>query len=419
MQNAISRNEVSGTEKRWTVLIWTFVAYLYDSLDLAILAICMPVIIKSMGLSLPDAGLLSSATMIGAALGSILFGWIADNYGRKKAAVLALLGFGLFTGLVYFIQTWSTFMIVRFITGLGIGGIWGPCAALVAEHWSARYRARAESFMLSTFALGSLLAALMGATLLSKFDWRIIFVLGSSAMIAGLLFNKYVPESKKKAVAAAGEIKEKVGLGNLFSKENRRLTILATLASACQMGGYWGVNAWIPTFLVKERGLSLTYMGMWSIVIFIGAFIGYQFYAYMADKIGRRKSLIIAFLADAIIVPLYVFIPNPYILFWLGPVMGLSFGGVFGLFGSFFTELFPERIRALSGGFCFNMGRLGAVIAPYTVGVLAKQHGLAFGIGIASVIFLLGAVVMLFLPETLNNDREVHSDKASYSESNA
>lgn len=408
MQNRVTGNEVSGSDKRWTVLIWTFIAYLYDSLDLAILAICMPVIIKSMGLSLPDAGLLSSATMIGAALGSILFGWIADNYGRKKAAVWALIGFGFFTGVVYLVNSWGTFMVVRFITGLGIGGIWGPCAALVAEHWKAKYRARAESFMLSTFALGSLIAALMGATLLSRYDWRIIFVLGASAMIAGLLFQRFVPESRKVKAAEGAQNKERVGLGTLFSKDLAKLTVLATLASACQMGGYWGVNAWIPTFLVKERGLSLTYMGMWSIVIFAGAFVGYQLYAYMADKIGRRKSLIIAFLADAVIVPLYVFIPNANFLFWLGPVMGLSFGGVFGLFGSFFTELFPEKVRALSGGFCFNMGRLGAVIAPYTVGVLAKQHGLSFGIGIASVIFLLGAVIMLFLPETLEKAETVH-----------
>jgi len=92
--------------------------------------------------------------------------------------------------------------------------------------------------------------------------------------------------------------------------------------------------------------------------------------------------------------------------------MGLSFGGVFGLFGSFFTELFPEKIRALSGGFCFNMGRLGAVIAPFTVGVLATKFGLSMGILLAAAIFALGVVVMVFLPETLNKSEHVSSDIA-------
>lgn len=116
----------------------------------------------------------------------------------------------------------------------------------------------------------------------------------------------------------------------------------------------------------------------------------------------------IAFTADAVIVPLYVFIPSPEVLFWLGPVMGLSFGGVFGLFGSFFTELFPEKIRALSGGFCFNMGRLGAVIAPFTVGVIAAKYGLSIGIVLAAVIFALGVAVMAFLPETLNKEEHAN-----------
>jgi len=414
MEVSSTTREVGGSEKRWTVLFWTFIAYFYDSLDLAILAICMPVIIKSMNITLPEAGLLASATMIGAALGSILFGWIADNKGRRISAVWGLVCFGVFTAIVYYVESWGTFMVTRFIAGLGIGGIWGPCAALVAEHWKTRYRARAESFMLSTFALGSLFAALMGTFMLSKYDWRWLFIIGGTAVIAAIFFHIYVPESKKFTAANSfGEQnKQKVRLSDLFSPENRRLTILATLASACQMGGYWGVNSWIPTFLVKERGLSLSYMGMWSIMIFSGSFIGYHVFAYIADKIGRKKALMIAFTADAIIVPLYVFIPSPEVLFWLGPVMGLSFGGVFGLFGSFFTELFPEKIRALSGGFCFNMGRLGAVIAPFTVGVLATKFGLSMGILLAAAIFALGVVVMVFLPETLNKSEHVSSDIA-------
>ena len=403
VENSIT-SEAAGSSKRWTVLFWTFVAYFYDSLDLAILAICMPVIIKTMNITLPQAGLLASATMIGAALGSILFGWIADNKGRRVSAEWGLVCFGVFTAIVYFVDSWGTFMVTRFIAGLGIGGIWGPCAALVAEHWHARYRARAESFMLSTFALGSLFAALMGTFMLSLYDWRWIFVVGGTAVIAAIFIHIYVPESKKFTVETNDKQQplQKIRLADLFSPENRRLTILATLASACQMGGYWGVNSWIPTFLVKERRLSLAYMGMWNIMIFTGSFIGYHVYAYIADKIGRKKALMIAFTADAIIVPLYVFVPSAEVLFWLGPVMGLSFGGVFGLFGSFFTELFPEKIRALSGGFCFNMGRLGAVIAPYTVGVLAAKLGLSMGIVLAAIIFALGVAVMTFLPETLN-----------------
>jgi MFS family permease len=358
----------------------------------------MPVIIVSLKISLADAGLLASATMIGTALGGILFGWLAENYGRKNAAVIALVEFGLFTLAVYWVGSWGQFMFLRFLQGIGVGGLWGPIVALIAVHWNVEYRARAAGIVLSTFALGGVLAALMGRFLLTRVDWRWIFVLTGTAAIAGLLFWIFVPADDKKNIVK----QENIGISELFKPGTTKLTIGCTIAAACQMGGFWGVSAWIPTYLVRVRHLSIQYMSVFSIVIFTGAFIGYIFYAYIADKFGRRNALMLAFLADSIIVPLYVIIPNPVFLFWIGPVMGLSFGGVFGLFGAYFAEIFPEKIRAMGGGFAFNVGRgFGAVVTPFTIGLMAKTYGLGFGIGACSIVFFAGVVTLYFMPETL------------------
>jgi MFS family permease len=364
----------------------------------------MPVLIKDLKLSLVDAGLLASATMIGTLIGGILFGWIAENYGRKKAAVWALAEFGLFTALVYWIDSWSQLMVLRFLQGIGVGGLWGPIVALVAEHWKPQYRARAMGFMLSTFALGGVLAAVMGRFMLGSLGWRWIFLLTGTAVLAAVLFQLLVPSDPKPE---KGVKKESVSLGELFKPGVTKITILTTLAAACQMGGFWGVASWVPTYLVQVRHLSLDYMSYFSFVIYIGAFIGYYFYAYLADNLGRRKALLIAFLADTLIVPLYVILPDAVFLFWLGPVMGLSFGGIFGLFGAFFAELFPEKIRAMGGGFAFNVGRgVGAVIMPYTVGALAKTYGLGFGISVCAGIFFIGVLTTYFMPETLKKQAQ-------------
>ncbi len=395
---------VGGSVHRWNVLIMTFVAYLYDSLDLQILAICMPAILSSLNITPAQGGLLASATMIGTAVGGIAFGWLAENYGRKKAAVLALFEFGLFTAVVYWVDSWGQLMTLRFLQGLGIGGLWGPIVALIAEHWEPKYRARAASFMLSTFAIGGIIAAVMGRYLINTLGWRWVFVLTGSACIAALFFWLLVPADKVRKPEKSSR-ESSVSLKELFQPGVLMLTVGATIAAACQMGGFWGVCTWIPTYLVKERGMSVEYMSLFSIAIFTGAFVGYFLYAYLADRYGRRNALMIAFLADTIFVPLYIFVPNATLLFWISPLMGLAFGGVFGLFGSYFAELFPPHIRAMGGGFAFNIGRgFGAVVTPFTVGAMAKSYGLGFGISACAVVFFLGVVTLYFMPETLKNN---------------
>ena len=392
----------SGSRHRWRVLFMTFLAYLYDSLDLQILAICLPLILTSLNISLADAGLLASATMVGTALGGLLFGWVAENMGRKNAAVFCLIEFGIFSLAVYWAQSWEQLMALRFLQGLGIGGLWGPIVALVADHWAPKYRARAAGFMLSTFALGGIVASLMGRYLLAQLGWRMLFAMIGSAILTGILFWLVVPDDEPKARTAE---KSSVSLGRLFKPDLAMVTFGATLAAACQMGGFWGVSSWIPTYLVKVRGLEIEYASLFSVVIFSGAFVGYYFFAMLADTVGRRNALMLAFLADSVIVPLYVVVPDAKLLFWLGPLMGLSFGGVFGLFGAYFAELFPQEVRAMGSGFAFNVGRgFGAVVTPYTIGAMAKTYGLGFGIGACSLVFFVGLIVVFFMPETLKRD---------------
>lgn len=396
----------SGSDKRWGVLILCAIAYLYDSLDLQILAISMPVIMKELTIDTASAGLLASATMIGTAVGGILFGWVADKFGRKLAAAIGLIEFGLFTVMVFWASSWEHLMILRFLAGIGLGGLWGPLVALISEHWAPRFRTRANGFVLSTFAIGGILAGLMGRFMLGIIDWRWLFVLTGTSIVAGVIFYLFIPETKK-AVVKVGEEAPKIGLSEIFKGKLAKITILATIVAACQMAGYWGALSWIPTYLVTERGLSLAVMSNFSMFMFLGAFAGYYVYAFLADKIGRRKALMVAFLADAILVPSYIILPSADWLFWLGPLMGMSFGGVFGLFGSYFSALFPARIRATGSGFAFNIGRgFGAVVAPFTIGVMAKTRGLGFGIETLAVIFLIGVVALAFMPESYDEVEE-------------
>ncbi len=401
---SLSAPSASGTIYRWRVLGATFLTYFVQSYVLIVLAIAMPVLLKVLNISLPEGGLLGSATMIGAILGSILFGLIAENKGRRFALILVLIWLGVAMGLVYLAKTWGQWMVLRFATGLAIGGVWGPNAALIATHWFPQYRARAASFMLSSFAVGAVFASFVGWVVLNV-DWRLLFLIGTASIVLSWVLARLVPPDEAPAAASSSpEGRTAVGIGAIFVPSLIRTTVLCALVSFTLLAGYWGAAFWIPTFLTKERGLSLTMMANFSLVMYVGMFLGFQFFGILADRIGRRRVIILAFVSVAAVVALYLVIPHPVFLFWWGIVVGFCLSGGSGVLGAYFAELFPERVRAYASGFCWNVGRIGAVIAPYTIGYIGKVYGLQTGLAITCIINLLGALILLFMPETFRRN---------------
>jgi len=398
---------MNGTRYRWPVLWAAFVTYLFDSYDLMVLAIAMPVLLKVLNITLPEGGLLGSATMLGAMAGSVLFGLIAENYGRRFALLLALVWLGIGMGVVYFMNSWTHWLVLRFITGIAIGGIWGPCAALIAEHWSPEYRGRAASFVFSSFAIGAVVASLVGRMVLHV-EWQWLFVAGTISIPAALLVMRLVPPDPERSVSADGHHgKSRIGIGAIFEGGLAKTTFLATLVSVVNLAGYWGAAFWIPTFLTKERGLSLTTMAGFSFVMYLGMFLGFQFFGMLSDRIGRRRAMIAAFVTVAAAVAVYIVVRHPMFLFWWGIVVGFGLCGSGGVLGAYYAELFPERVRAYAGGFCWNMGRVGAVLAPFTIGYIGKSQGLQTGLAVTCVIYILGAAMLLLLPETFKGRRGV------------
>ena len=140
-------------------------------------------------------------------------------------------------------------------------------------------------------------------------------------------------------------------------------------------------------------------MALFMVILSIGMFFGYNLFGYLADRIGRKKALILSFLGTGLTLPIYVLTTDTRMLLWLGPVYAffISFAG---LFGSYFGELFPTRVRTIGAGFCFNVGRGISALSPFVLGAIAAKYSLATGIALCAVFFLPAAVTVLFLPET-------------------
>ena len=391
-------------DMKWHVLIGGFFSYMFDAMDIMLLAVSLPAIIKDLQLSMTQAGLLGTATLVGVGISSIVVGWYADNHGRRKALLWSLVSFGLLTAGIAAASSWAEVLTLRFLAGLGLGGVWGIAAAYIAETWPPQQRGRAAAFVLSSFPAGAGCASFLAAVLLPTYGWRVLFLCGAGAVLAAGYIYLFVPESevwkeqkRSRAIESGGS--GNVSVSEIFGPGLLKNTILGTAVACFALTAYWGSTTWLPTFLVKERGLSMSTMAMFMVILNVGMFVGYNIFGYLADIIGRKKALTISFIGTTITLPIYVVTVNTTALLWLGPVYAffISFAG---LFGSYFAELYPTRVRTLGAGFCFNVGRGLSAFAPFLMGHIAAKYSLEVGIGLCAVFFFFGAITMLLLPET-------------------
>ncbi|POA51763.1 MULTISPECIES: MFS transporter [unclassified Pseudomonas] len=388
---------------KWRVLIGSFLSYTFDALDILVLIIALPTIQESLHISASQAGLMVTATLLGVGVSSLVMGTLADTLGRKKALLASLVAFGGLTMAIAAASDWKQILVLRFFAGLGLGGVWGVVAAHVHETWPARQRGRATAFVLSAFSAGSGLAALLAAGLLQAYGWRTLFFLSGALVLVPVLYVALrVPESaawlaRRHRQPERADARPTLAIAQLFGPGLARRTLLGSAASALALTAYWGTMTWIPTFLVKHHGLSSTTMANLIAVMNVGAFIGYNLFGWLADRLGKRRMVIVSLVGSGLMLPVYIWVADSTLLLVLGPVYAFFLSFV-GLFGSYFAQLYPTHLRASGAGFCFNTGRGLSAFSPILLGSLASSMGLSLSLGFCGVLFLLAAVAVCWLP---------------------
>ena len=385
---------------KWHVLIGGFFGYMFDAMDILLLAVSMPVIITDLGITRAEGGLLATATMVGVGLSSLVVGWFADNYGRRKTLIVSLTLFGLLTAAIAFTSTWAEILVLRFLAGFGLGGVWSLIVSYITETWPQRQRGKAAAFVLSAFPAGAGVASFLAYLVIPAYGWRALFLCGGVAVFAALYFWRFVPESQvwKEARGARTDPKDKVRIGEVFAPALLRSTLLSTLVATCGMIGYWGCSTWLPLFLTQDRGLSQETMSLYFVMLNVGMFVGYNAFGIIADKIGRKKALLLSFLGTALMLPIYVMMTDPTALFIMGPVYAF-FTCFVGPMGSYLPEIFPTRVRAMGAGFCFNVGRGLSAFAPFAMGFIGQSYGLTTGIIICAGFYMIAGFIMTALPD--------------------
>lgn len=375
------------------------VGYAMDGFDLLILGFMLSAISADLNLTPGQAGSLVTWTLIGAVFGGIVFGMLSDKYGRIRVLTWTIVLFAVFTGLCAFAQGYWDLLIFRTIAGIGLGGEFGIGMALAAEAWPARHRARVSSYVALGWQLGVLGAALLTPLLLPYIGWRGMFLVGViPAVVAWVIRNKlhepevFVARSKKEQPSAMHCLKLL-----MKDKATRKISLGVIVLTSVQNFGYYGIMIWMPSFLSKQMGFSLTKSSMWTAVTIVGMSIGIWVFGQLADRIGRKPTFLLFQVGSVISVLTYSQLTDATAMLWVGALMGMFVNGMMGGYGAVISEAYPTEARATAQNVLFNIGRAVGGLGPVVIGALAMAYSFQVAIALLAAIYVLDMLATAFL----------------------
>jgi MFS family permease len=401
---------------RWAVLSAAFLGLVFDGIELGLMPVASLSVTRSLlGDSFTDAqgGLwfarFTAALMLGAAVGGSLLGNLGDRIGRSRAMGVSILFYSLFAGLGAFVKTPEQMLLLRFLVGLGVGGMWPNGVALVAECWPTASRPTVSGILGAGINVGILgLSQLVRIHPISPDSWRWIFVIAAFPAVLGLVVLALLPESPKW-LASRGETKKPAPpLAALFRGELLRPTVIGILLASVPLIGAWAGSKWMIPWADDVGGAAgrpdykAATQGWWALGATIGSFLG----APIAAGIGRRLSyFLISIGATALTWAMFRLTaplePNfLYVVFAQGLVATLFFGWL----PLYLPELFPVQVRATGAGLAMNIGRFataGGVLAAGSLFTFFDSEYPAIGAACA-LIYALGMIVVFWAPNTKN-----------------
>jgi SHS family sialic acid transporter-like MFS transporter len=402
--------------QRLLVLITCFLALLFDGVELGL----MPIASLSVSKSLLGAGFTSelggewfarftAALMLGAAMGGIALGNLGDRIGRTRAMGVCILFYSIFAALGAYAQTQEQMLALRFLVGLGVGGLWPNGIALVSECWSGASRPLVSGAMMAGLNAGILLLSqLARAWPITPDSWRWLFQFAGAPALLGVFVLIALPESPKW-LANRGVTQKVAPLRELFQPSLIRFTIIGILISSIPMIGAWSASKWMIPWADKVAGetnvgYKAATQGWWALGATLGSFAGAQ----LASWLGRRLSYALISLATVTITMTMFQLTAPLqaafhvIVFAQGFVATLFFGWL----ALYLPELFPTRVRATGSGLAYNSGRFATAFGVLAAGFLFTALGGDYPrVGtICASIYALGLIVIWWAPVTKAED---------------
>ncbi len=323
-------------------------------------------------------GAITSILLVSWALGGVLFGWVADRVGRKRALFATIALYAAGTGLCALVTNIGQLIACRVIAGLGIGGEWGIGAALVAEAVPEGRRVEAGVIMQTASPLGVVLASAANYQIAGVWfaadpqsSWRYVFLAGLLPVLVALAVRLFLRESAHWTASHAGA--RPPTPRELFAPQMRAATVSGVFAAVIAVLTWWACNAFIP---LLGRTLAAAWQAQASNAFNLGGLLGAFAAVPLARGLGRRPMFIAYFLFSALALGVTFGLElAPHTRLAMLSMVGAGVYGIFGAFTFYLPELFPARLRATGAGFCYNIGRILAAGGPFVVGLVSATAG--------------------------------------------
>ncbi len=396
---------IAGDRVWIIVLVSGFLGLMVDGMDLMFLSYSLPSLIEDFQMSRVQAGALASYSLLGMALGGAFGGWAADRYGRVRVVVWTIVLFSVATAALGLTQSYWQFAIVRFISALGLGAEYVVCNTLMAEYVPTERRTTVLGTLQAGWSVGYVVATLLAGAIIPVYGWRPLFATAMVPVLLALFIRRTVPEPPgwKSAASKANTEKRQSQWKAVFaSPQQRRVFVLWTLTSCFLQFGYYGVNNWLPTYVVSELKFDFTKMTGYLVGTYVAMIFGKIVAGYLADIVGRRWMYVFGGLSTAVFLPVIVLFQTPENIIVLLTVFGFLYGVPYGVNATYMTESFDTSVRGTAVGGAYNLGRVGAAIAPALIGLIASEYSIGVGFLVMGAAYCLtGLIPALFIPEKM------------------
>ena len=391
LKNDGAGKDILGKDGHGAALFAGFLGWTLDAFDFFLVVFSLTAIAQEFHRSDAAIAFSITLTLMFRPLGAFIFGLMADRYGRRLPLMIDLVFYSVVEVATGFAHSFTTFLILRALFGIGMGGEWGVGASLAMEKVPPKLRGFLSGMLQQGYALGYLLAAVCFYFVFPRWGWRPMFFIGGLPALLGLFVRFRVKESE------VWEKTRQSSWGNLGREivSHWKLFLYLTLMMMMMNFASHGTQDMYPTFLQRQWGMGPAKRAVITAISMVGAILGGLLFGFLSDHFGRRRSMVAALVCAVALVPLWAYAPTIAWLIVGAFLIQFMMQGAWGIIPAHLSELSPDSVRGFLPGFAYQCGVLLAGSVAYVEAILAQHTSYANAMALtAFVVFTLAAIVV-------------------------